>query len=58
MAFSPKYTITAQMLANLAKIEVIKQQFESPYHRSFYCHCGKVPKLQQFIIQRRLKEIV
>ncbi|MFR3312844.1 MAG: Fic family protein [Alphaproteobacteria bacterium] len=29
MAFSPKYTVTAQMLANLAKIEVIKQQFEN-----------------------------
>ncbi len=28
MAFHPKYTVTAQMLANLAKIEVIKQQFE------------------------------
>lgn len=29
MAFNPKYTVTAQMLANLAKIEVIKQQFEN-----------------------------
>lgn len=29
MAFSPKYTVTAQMVANLAKIEVIKQQFEN-----------------------------
>ena len=29
MAFHPKYTVTAQMLANLAKIEVIKQQFEN-----------------------------
>ena len=29
MAFSPKYTVTAQMLINLAKIEVIKQQFEN-----------------------------
>ena len=29
MAFNPKYTVTAQMLTNLAKIEVIKQQFEN-----------------------------
>lgn len=45
MAFNPKYTVTAQMLANLAKIEVIKQQFENqPIRRSFYYRCGKVPK--------------
>ena len=29
MTFNPKYTVTAQMLANLAKIEIIKQQFEN-----------------------------
>ena len=52
MAFSPKYTVTAQMLANLAKIEVIKQQFENqPISPQLLLSL-------QFIIQRRLKEIV
>lgn len=59
MAFSPKYTVTAQMLANLAKLKLLNSSLKiSPYRHSFYYHYGKVPKWQQFIIQRRLKEIV
>lgn len=29
MSFNPKYTVTAQMLKNLGRIELVKQSFES-----------------------------